>query len=101
MHELAGTYRLPVFTPQTLKSKEEQDRMRTLNADIAVVAAYGLLLPEAVLNIPKRGCINIHGSLLPRWRGAAPIQYAVMHGDTETELLLCKWTKVWIRGYVV
>lgn len=93
VHELAGTYRLPVFTPQTLKSKEEQDRMRTLNADIAVVAAYGLLLPEAVLNIPKRGCINIHGSLLPRWRGAAPIQYAVMHGDTETGITIMQMDK--------
>lgn len=93
VHELAETYRLPVFTPQTLRAKEEQDKMRTLDADIAVVAAYGLILPQAVLDIPKRGCINIHGSLLPRWRGAAPIQYAVMHGDTETGITIMQMDK--------
>lgn len=93
VHELAEKYFLPIFTPKTLRSEEAQNTMRTLGADIAVVAAYGLILPQAVLDIPKRGCINIHGSLLPRWRGAAPIQYAVMHGDTETGITIMQMDK--------
>lgn len=75
---------IPVFQPETLKSADEQERMRALNADLMVVVAYGMILPQAVLDIPKMGCINIHGSLLPRWRGAAPIQRAIMAGDKET-----------------
>ncbi len=75
---------LPVRTPKGLKAKEAQDEFAAWNADIAVVAAYGLILPLAVLEAPKRGCVNIHASLLPRWRGAAPIQRAIMAGDTKT-----------------
>ncbi len=75
---------IPVFTPVSLKSGEEQAAFAALRADVAVVAAYGLILPRAVLDAPVHGCLNIHGSLLPRWRGAAPIQRAILAGDAET-----------------
>ncbi|MEM8571285.1 MAG: methionyl-tRNA formyltransferase [Pseudomonadota bacterium] len=75
---------LPVRHPTSLKSVEAQEAFRALDADLAVVAAYGLILPRPILEAPKRGCLNIHASLLPRWRGAAPIQRAIMAGDTET-----------------
>lgn len=75
---------LPVEQPPTLKTPEAQDRLRSIAPDLMVVVAYGLILPQAVLDIPKLGCLNIHGSLLPRWRGAAPIQRAVLAGDAET-----------------
>src|SRR5664279_5193488 len=84
VHDVAESCRIPVSTPASLKSAEETDRFRALDADLAVVIAYGLLLPKAILEAPKLGCINLHGSLLPRWRGAAPIQRAVMAGDGET-----------------
>ncbi|MGI6180458.1 MAG: methionyl-tRNA formyltransferase [Agathobaculum sp.] len=79
--ELALQYDIPVYQPATLRSEEEQERLRALAPEVIVVAAYGKLLPRAVLEIPPRGCINVHGSLLPRWRGAAPIQWAVIAGD--------------------
>jgi len=75
---------LPVEQPPTLKTAEAQDRMRSLAPDVMVVVAYGLILPPAILEIPKLGCLNIHASLLPRWRGAAPIQRAVLAGDAVT-----------------
>jgi len=75
---------LQVRTPVTLKTPEAQAEFAAFGADVAVVAAYGLLLPQAVLDTPKRGCLNIHASLLPRWRGAAPIQRAILAGDAET-----------------
>jgi methionyl-tRNA formyltransferase len=75
---------LPVRTPERLKGEEEQQAFRALEADAAVVAAYGLLLPQPILDAPKLGCLNVHASLLPRWRGAAPIQRAVLAGDEET-----------------
>lgn len=75
---------LPVAQPKTLKDENIQAFLREQNADVMVVAAYGLILPEAVLNIPQHGCLNIHASLLPRWRGAAPIQRAIEAGDEET-----------------
>lgn len=75
---------IPVFTPTSLKSDEEAEKFRALDLDAAVVVAYGLLLPQAILDVPKLGCINVHASLLPRWRGAAPIQRAIMAGDHET-----------------
>ena len=84
VQQLAEAHRIPVFTPLTLKSPETQEELRAHAADIAVVAAYGLLLPQAVLEAPRLGCINIHPSELPRWRGAAPIQRTLMAGDTET-----------------
>jgi len=75
---------LPIEQPSTLKTAEAQDRMRSLVPDLMVVVAYGLILPQAILDIPKLGCLNIHASLLPRWRGAAPIQRAVLAGDAMT-----------------
>jgi methionyl-tRNA formyltransferase len=75
---------LPVRHPVSLKTPEEQAAFAALNAEVAVVVAYGLILPRAVLEAPRRGCLNIHASLLPRWRGAAPIQRAIMAGDAET-----------------
>ncbi len=75
---------LPVRHPIRLKGPEEQAEFAALKADVAVVVAYGLILPQAVLDAPERGCLNIHASLLPRWRGAAPIQRAIMAGDAET-----------------
>jgi methionyl-tRNA formyltransferase len=81
---LAEERRIAVHTPVSLKTPEAQAAFAAHDADVAVVAAYGLLLPQAILDAPKRGCLNIHGSLLPRWRGAAPIQRAILAGDAET-----------------
>ncbi len=75
---------LPVATPASLRDPAEAASLRSLGAEVAVVAAYGLILPSAVLEAPARGCLNVHASLLPRWRGAAPIQRAIMAGDAET-----------------
>lgn len=82
--KLAQNHDLPVYQPASLKSEDAQDELAAHNADIMIVVAYGLLLPKAVLTIPKYGCLNVHGSLLPRWRGAAPIQRAVEAGDTSS-----------------
>jgi methionyl-tRNA formyltransferase len=81
---LAIEHGVPVNQPESLKVEVEQKMLRTLSPDMIVVIAYGLLLPQAVLDIPRLGCINIHASLLPRWRGAAPIQRAILAGDSET-----------------
>jgi methionyl-tRNA formyltransferase len=81
---LAQANDLPVFQPQSLKDPEQQQILADLQADIMVVVAYGLILPQAVLDTPQLGCINVHGSILPRWRGAAPIQRAIEAGDEET-----------------
>ena len=78
---LALEHDIPVFQPNTLKNEDEQARLRELAPEVIIVVAYGKLLPTAVLDIPPHGCINVHGSLLPRWRGAAPIQWAVIAGD--------------------
>ena len=79
---------IPVRSPKTLKTPEIQAEFAALNADVAVVCAYGLILPAAVLSAPKAGCINIHASLLPRWRGAAPIQRAIQAGDAESGITI-------------
>lgn len=81
---------IEVRTPASLKSDEEQARFRALDADLAVVAAYGLILPPPILEAPKAGCINVHASLLPRWRGAAPIQRAILAGDTMTGVTIMR-----------
>ena len=81
VHERADELGIAVRTPKTLRNEDEQAQFRALNADLAVVAAYGLILPKPVLDAPKLGCINVHASLLPRWRGAAPIQRAILAGD--------------------
>ena len=84
VHRLAESLGIVVRTPETLRDATVQAEFAALEADVAVVAAYGLLLPRAVLDAPKLGCLNVHGSLLPRWRGAAPIQRAILAGDQET-----------------
>jgi methionyl-tRNA formyltransferase len=90
VHAFAEAEGLDVRTPVSLKSHEEQERFNALNAEAAVVVAYGLLLPKAILEAPKHGCFNVHASLLPRWRGAAPIQRAIMSGDTETGVTIMR-----------
>lgn len=82
--QLALAHGIPVFQPATLKDASAQEAVRAVGAEAMVVAAYGLILPQAVLDMPRFGCLNIHGSLLPRWRGAAPIQRALLAGDAET-----------------
>jgi methionyl-tRNA formyltransferase len=84
VHETAERLGIPVHTPATLKTADAQDAFRSHAADVGLVLAYGLLLPPAILAAPRFGCLNLHGSLLPRWRGAAPIQRAIMAGDPET-----------------
>ena len=86
--QLAEKHNLPVYQPKSLRKAEAQAELEALNADVMVVVAYGLILPEAVLNAPKYGCLNVHGSLLPRWRGAAPIQRAIWAGDSETGITI-------------
>src|SRR5437764_5232238 len=81
VHERADELGIEVRTPKSLRNEEEQARFRELGADLAVVAAYGLILPKPILDAPRLGCINVHASLLPRWRGAAPIQRAILAGD--------------------
>ncbi len=85
---LAQQHGIPVLQPTSLKAKEVQRDLLALGADVMVVAAYGLILPQAVLKIPRHGCLNIHASLLPRWRGAAPIQRAILAGDSETGITI-------------
>lgn len=84
VHIWAEEHGLPVRTPTSLKSAEEQAAFAALDLDVAVVAAYGLILPQAILDAPREGCLNVHGSILPRWRGAAPVQRAILAGDAET-----------------
>ena len=79
---------LPVYQPQSLKPPEVQEELKALDADVMIVAAYGLILPQSALDIPRHGCLNIHASLLPRWRGAAPIQRAIEAGDRETGITI-------------
>ncbi len=86
--QVALDHEIPVFQPETLKTPEAQKQLADLNPDVMIVAAYGLILPKAVLDIPTHGCLNIHASLLPRWRGAAPIQRAIAAGDDETGITI-------------
>ncbi|HEY9010379.1 MAG TPA: methionyl-tRNA formyltransferase [Devosia sp.] len=88
VHEAAEGFGIPVFTPKSLKGEAEQIVFASHDADVAVVVAYGLLLPKPILEAPRHGCLNLHGSLLPRWRGAAPIQRAVMAGDKRTGVIV-------------
>jgi methionyl-tRNA formyltransferase len=84
VHTFADTHNIPVFTPKSMRDADEQARFSSLDLDFAVVVAFGQILPQAVLDAPKYGCVNVHASLLPRWRGAAPIHRAIMAGDEET-----------------
>ncbi|MBB2840513.1 UNVERIFIED_ORG: methionyl-tRNA formyltransferase [Rhizobium etli] len=93
VHQAAELLGLPVFTPINFRDAEERERFAAFKADVAVVVAYGLLLPEAVLNGTRDGCYNGHASLLPRWRGAAPIQRAIMAGDAKTGMMVMKMDK--------
>ncbi|MDX1558835.1 MAG: methionyl-tRNA formyltransferase [Marinobacter sp.] len=86
--QVALDHGIPVFQPETLKTPEAQQELADLKPDVMIVAAYGLILPKAVLDIPTHGCLNIHASLLPRWRGAAPIQRAIAAGDSETGITI-------------
>ena len=93
VHQAAELLGVPVFTPVNFKAEEDRQTFTGFKADVAVVVAYGLLLPEAILNGTRLGCYNGHASLLPRWRGAAPIQRAIMAGDTETGMMVMKMDK--------
>jgi methionyl-tRNA formyltransferase len=84
---------LPVYQPQSLKGEQDQQVLTSLGADLLIVVAYGLILPQAVLDIPPLGCLNVHASLLPRWRGAAPIERALLAGDTETGVTIMQMDK--------
>ena len=88
VHEAAEGLGIPVFTPRSLKGADEQGVFALHDADLGIVVAYGLLLPKPILDAPRLGCLNLHGSLLPRWRGAAPIQRAVMAGDAQTGVMV-------------
>ena len=88
VQRLAESHGLPVLTPTNLKTAESQQQFAALGLDAAVVVAYGLLLPRAILESPRRGCLNVHASLLPRWRGAAPIQRAILAGDRESGITI-------------
>lgn len=90
---IAKLHNIPIFQPKTLRDENTQHQLRELKPDVIVVVAYGLILPEAVLSIPRLGCINIHPSLLPRWRGAAPIQRAIESGDKETGITIMRMDK--------
>src|SRR5713101_1049788 len=81
---------IPVLAPTTLKTQEALENFRAHNADAAVVVAYGMILPKTILDAPKHGCFNLHASLLPRWRGAAPIERAIMAGDAVTGVMVMK-----------
>jgi methionyl-tRNA formyltransferase len=85
---LATAHNYPVYQPKTLRTETATETFKALQPDVLVVVAYGLILPKAILDIPKHGCINVHASLLPRWRGAAPIQRAVEAGDAETGITI-------------
>ena len=82
--QLAEQNNIPVYQPESLRKEEAQSELKALNADVMVVVAYGLILPKAVLDAPRLGCLNVHGSILPRWRGAAPIQRSIWAGDAQT-----------------
>lgn len=90
VHAEAVAHDIPVRTPKSLKAPEAQQAFRDLNLDVAIVVAYGLILPQPILDAPRLGCLNVHASILPRWRGAAPIQRAILAGDAETGVSIMK-----------
>ena len=92
---------IPIFTPENFKEEKEINHLKKMNCDILVVAAYGIILPEEILSIPKFGALNIHASLLPRWRGAAPIQRAILSGDKETGITIMQMNKKLDAGAIV
>lgn len=98
---LAARHGLQVWTPATLKGEEEHRRFAGLGLDAAVVVAYGLILPKALLEAPRLGCLNVHASLLPRWRGASPIQHAILAGDRETGITIMRMDEGLDTGPIV
>ena len=98
---LALSHNIPLFQPETLKDKEFIDELFVFQADIFVVVAYGKILPEAVLTIPKIFCVNVHGSLLPKYRGAAPINWAVINGDDHTGVTVMKMSPILDAGEII
>jgi methionyl-tRNA formyltransferase len=90
VQRMAERFGIPIFTPKTLRSEDAAETFRGLGAEVAVVVAYGMILPRAILDAPELGCLNLHASLLPRWRGAAPIQRAIMAGDDETGIAVMR-----------
>ncbi|UDG79116.1 Methionyl-tRNA formyltransferase [Candidatus Ecksteinia adelgidicola] len=98
---IAEQHQIPIFQPQSLKCIKHQNFISNLNPDVIVVVAYGLILPKIILSIPKLGCINIHASLLPRWRGAAPIQRSLCAGDTITGITIIKMNENLDAGSVI
>ncbi len=93
VHRAAERFGIPVLTPATLRNDEAAETFRSHEADVAVVVAYGMILPQSILDVPELGCLNLHASLLPRWRGAAPIQRAIMAGDAETGVAVMRMEK--------
>ena len=93
--ELALRHNIPVFQPVNLRGEDTQREIQAWNADVIVVVAYGKLLPKAVLDAPKLGCVNVHGSLLPKYRGAAPIQWTVLNGDKTAGVTTMSWQRAW------
>ena len=88
--EVAVEAGIPVYTPQRVRSQEFIEQLKTIPCDVIVVIAFGQILPKEVLEYPRYGCINVHASLLPRWRGAAPMQWAILSGDKKPVLLRCR-----------
>ncbi|MCB9963671.1 MAG: methionyl-tRNA formyltransferase [Rhodospirillales bacterium] len=101
VHLAADRHGIPVYHPQNFKGEDDREAFRRLGADVAVVAAYGLILPQAVLGAPKYGCLNIHASILPRWRGASPIQHAIWKGDAESGVTIMQMEKGLDTGPVI
>ena len=101
VHAFAEAMGLPVFTPESLKTEEAIDTFKSLDLDAAVVVAYGQILKPEVLEAPRLGCFNLHGSLLPRWRGAAPIQRAIMAGDTQTAAQIMRMSEGLDEGAII
>jgi methionyl-tRNA formyltransferase len=100
-HQCADSFKIDIFTPHSFKQPDQVDILKQLNPDIIVVAAYGLILPCEVLSIPRLGCINVHASLLPRWRGASPIQQAIIAGDKTTGVTIMKMSEELDVGDIV
>ena len=100
VHVAARRFGIQVVTPRTLRSADAVATLREIKPDVAVVAAYGLILPKTILDVPAEGCLNLHASLLPRWRGAAPIERAIMAGDLETGVMVMRMEEALDTGPV-
>jgi methionyl-tRNA formyltransferase len=101
VHQYAISQNLPIFTPHNFNHQDEIDNFVNLGADIVIVVSYGVILPQKILDVPKFGCLNIHPSLLPRWRGASPIQHSIMANDIQTAVMVIKMTAKLDAGAIV